>query len=277
VKNGAPAANNLVESVSLPDRAAAMIPLTLDVPMKRLPWANWGLILATVLVSLAVPYESGEGFALLPGGHGKPRYSPLVLQRDAFAPSQLVTALFQHAGLLHLAGNMVFLFVFGNAINAKLGHVLFLASYLGIGIMENVVWLVVGRESACLGASAAIMGLCGMFLVLYPRNWVKVFWDDLEIAWLTRSWTAELPGWAVVLLYVAFDVWGAVFHRDAGVGYLSHITGALMGVGLAVALLASGWLRPDVGEQTLLQWLAGEGPVEADRPRRRRRGNKVTR
>ncbi len=250
-----------------------MIPLSVDVPMRRLPWANWGLILLTVAVSLAVPYAADERFGFFPSTQSKPNFSPLVLQRNAFEAHQLVTSLFQHAGLLHLAGNMVFLFVFGNAINAKLGHVLFLAAYLGIGVLEGLVWLAVGGPPACLGASAAIMGLCGMFLVLYPRNDVKVFWDEFEFTLLTRSWTAELPGWAVVGLYLAFDVWGAIFHRNAGVGYLSHIVGGLLGAALAVLLLLAGMVRPDRGEQTLLQWLAGQGPTTEDAapPRRRRK------
>jgi membrane associated rhomboid family serine protease len=275
VKNGTRAANNPSEALFRSDGAAAMLPLTLDVPMKRLPWANWGLITATVLLSLAVPYEAGERFTFLPGDPSHPTYSPLVLQRNGFATYQLVTSLFQHAGLLHLLGNMLFLFVFGNAVNAKLGHVGFLASYFGIGVLEGLVWLAVGRGSVCLGASAAIMGLCGVFLVLYPRNWVKVFWDELGMAWLTRSFTAELPGWVVVLLYLAFDVWGAIFHRDSGVAYLSHGVGALLGMALAVVLLKGGWLVPDLGEQTLLQCLAGEGPIEEeDLPRRPRRRKK---
>jgi membrane associated rhomboid family serine protease len=242
-----------------------MIPLTLDVPMKRLPWANWGLILLTLVVSLAVPYAQGERFALFPGGSPTPKYSPLVLQRGHFAVYQLVTSLFQHAGLIHLLGNLLFLFVFGNALNAKLGHLGFLAAYLGIGVLEGLVWLAIARGAAGLGASAAIMGLCGMFFVLYPFNGVRVLWDEeWGIAWATRSWTAELPGWVVVLLYFAFDVWGAVFHRHAGVGYLSHVVGWLLGAALAVGLLLSGWLRPDRGEHTLLQWLGGEGPTEDD-------------
>lgn len=251
-----------------------MIPLTLDVPMKRLPWANWGLILATVLVSLAVPYAPGEQFSFLPEEQAPTAYSPLVLQRGHFRPYQLVTSLFQHAGLAHLLGNMLFLFVFGNAINAKLGHIGFLAAYLGIGVVEGLVWLAVGKEPASLGASAAIMGVCGLFLVLYPLNAVRVFWEEWEIALITRSWTGELPGWVLVLLFMAFDLWGAVFHRDAGVGYVSHLVGAALGVGLGVVLLKAGWLRPDRGEQTLLQWLAGEGPTEHDEPERPGRGKR---
>src|SRR6516162_1179759 len=121
-----------------------MIPLTVDVPMKRLPWANWALILATVAVSLAVPFTDTKDFSLDVESGSPHHLSPLVLQRERFAAYQLVTALFQHADLLHLFGNMLFLFVFGNAINAKLGHLPFLAAYLGIGAMEGLVWLAVG-------------------------------------------------------------------------------------------------------------------------------------
>lgn len=253
-----------------------MIPLTVDVPMQRLPWANWGLILITVAISLAVPAlrEELNEVQISEAARGTnlklevkpPEFSPLVLQRAHFQVYQLVTALFQHADLLHLIGNMVFLFVFGNAINAKLGHLGFLTSYLAIGILVNLVWLAIGAAPACLGASAAIMGLCGMFLVLYPRNDVVVFWDEWEIAWLTQSWTGTIPGWAIVLLFLAFDVWGAIFDQDSGIGYVSHIVGALLGVSLVVALLKQGWLTPDLGEQTLLQWLASRNSIVRSRP-----------
>src|SRR5262249_12379825 len=153
--------------------------------------------LVTVVISIAVPYASEERFALFTTEQSRPILSPLVLQRDGFAAYQLVTSVFQHAGLLHLFGNMLFLFVFGNAINAKLGHPGFLISYLGIGVLANLLWLAVGRGDACLGASAAIMGMCGMFMVLYPLNAVHVYWDEIEIALLTRSWAWEFPGWAV--------------------------------------------------------------------------------
>jgi membrane associated rhomboid family serine protease len=261
-----------------------MIPLSVDVAMKRLPWANWALILATMVVSLAVPYRSPRvDVSVNPAedrqGHNDddwlrvkfhpPRYSRLVLQRVEFAPYQLVTSLFQHADLVHLFGNMLFLFVFGNAINAKLGHVGFLACYFGIGAVESLVWLVIGHGEAALGASGAIMGLCGMFLVFYPQNGVQVFWDDFAINLLTRSWTGEISGWVLVLLYVAFDVWGALVDRHSNIGYLSHIAGAVAGIALAVVLLAGRWVKPEQGEQTLLQWMAGEGPVEEESPEER--------
>jgi membrane associated rhomboid family serine protease len=252
-----------------------MIPLTVDVPMKRLPWANWGLILTTGLISLAVPFGTEE----LSGDSSREviryHYSRLVLQREGFAAYQLLTALLQHADPIHLFGNMLFLFVFGNAVNAKLGHGGFLASYFGIGVVVNLAWLVTGAGTACVGASGAIMGLCGMFLVLYPRNGVSVFWwDEVDIGLLARSWSGEISGWVIVLLYLAFDVWGALFDRKTNIAYVSHIVGGLLGIALAIVLLQGGWLAPDRGEQTLLQWLSGQGPVEEEVPSRPRRRKK---
>ena len=237
-----------------------MIPLSVDVPMKRLPWANWGLILVTVVISITVPYAPGERFHFRSNPRAEP-LSPLVLDRQHIGPHQLITHLVQHAGLLHLIGNMLFLFVFGNAVNAKLGHAGFLAAYTGIGVLVGVCWLAFGGGSACLGASGAIMGMCGMFLVLYPRNDVHLFWDELELMIITNSFTGELPGWAIVCLYLAFDVWGAIFDRHSGIGYVSHIIGGLTGVALAIILLKSEFLTPDRGEQTLPMWIAGEEPV----------------
>jgi membrane associated rhomboid family serine protease len=238
-----------------------MIPLGVDVPMKRLPWANWGLILVTVVVSLAVPYSAGERFHFFPGS-SPDHLSPLALDRRHIGPHQLITHLFQHAGLMHLIGNMLFLFVFGNAVNAKLGHRAYLASYLGIGALVGAGWLALGTGSACVGASGAIMGVCGMFLVLYPRNEVNLFWDEFELMILTRSFTGTMPGWVLVGLFLAFDIWGALFARDSGIAYISHVIGGLTGVALAITLLKSKFLTPDRGEQTLLMWMAGEDPAE---------------
>ena len=250
-----------------------MIPLTVDVPMQRVPWANWVLITATVIISLAVPYktETYETRDLVPDLPGEYRvrvvthteYSPLVLQLDNFQGHQLVTALFQHADWLHLFGNMLFLFVFGNPINAKLGHLPYLLAYLGIGALESAVWLAIGPRNPCLGASAAIMGVCGMFLILYPRNEVAV-WDEWLMG-IQGDWTFGVSGWVIVLVYVAFDVWGSLFDRHSGVAYLAHILGFMLGVGLTIGLIRLRWLKTAVGEQTLVDYFAGRGPRERKR------------
>jgi membrane associated rhomboid family serine protease len=207
--------------------------------MKPFPWANLALIVITILISLKVPDVREERSQIQERGAPPDfarevhtvTFSPLVLQRDHFRSYQLVTALFQHDGWLHLFGNMLFLFVFGNAINAKLGHIGFLASYLAIGAIVNLGWIVLGSLPACVGASGAIMGLCGMFLVIYPRNGVTVLWDEAEIALIVRDWNGEVPGWLVVLLYLAFDVWGAITDKEGNVGHGPICSGESWGSG----------------------------------------------
>jgi membrane associated rhomboid family serine protease len=255
-----------------------MIPLSVDVPMRRLPWMNWALIVVTVVVSLAVPCErpaaspprSGTDKPRTPEEmladitSRQPEFSPLVLQRSKFAPHQLVTHLFQHADWLHLLGNMVFLFVFGNPINAKMGQIGFLAFYLGIGSCQGLIWLVIGSggAEALVGASAAIMGLCGAFLVLYPLNDVTLLWTEFEWMFLWRDWTGQIPGWVLVLLFAAFDFWGAIFDRDSPVAYVCHLIGGMLGFLITLALVYNAWLTPDRGEQDLLMWLGGKAPAE---------------
>ena len=101
---------------------------------------------------------------------------------------------------------------------------------------------------------------------------MDIFWgDNLLFSMLMRDWSGGLPGWAVVALYIAFDIWGMVRSSYENVSHLSHLHRRFLGIGLAVALLKTGWLVPDVGEHTLLQWLGGEGPVEKEDVRKKRK------
>jgi membrane associated rhomboid family serine protease len=226
-----------------------LIPYNVDVPMQRWPIANWVLIGATILIGYVFLYNPD------------PWLTTLVLWRgERFGAVQLVGNLFGHVGAVHLFGNMLFLFVFGNAVNAKLGHAAFLALYFGIGALVNLVWLALGEAPGTLGASGAIAGITGVFLVLYPRNDVSVlFWLYI------RSWTFSLSSIWLILFYVAFDVWGLVGAGEAGVNFLAHLAGYCLGAGLAVAGLLSGMLRPARGEQTLVRLVRGAKETTPER------------
>ena len=169
------------------------IPYKVDVAMERQPVANCVLIGLTILISLAMfkplanwheqrdaPSEELRQL-LTDAGLTLPDPEPTIvddflLQPGHFRVSQLVGNLFIHAGWLHLLGNMLFLFVFGNAVNAKLGHATYLLVYLGSGAMESALCILVGPRVPCLGASGAIMGVVGAFLVLFPLNKVSIAW-----------------------------------------------------------------------------------------------------
>src|SRR5205823_6429966 len=143
-----------------------------DVPMARVPVANWVLIGVTSLVTIAVWVHEAR---TADRDDQEPEY-PLALKPADFSPTQLVTYQFVHADILHLAGNMMFLFVFGNAVNAKLGHWQFVVIYLLLGVLAGAAFIPFAGGLPVLGASGAIMGIVGVFLVLFPRNDVQVFY-----------------------------------------------------------------------------------------------------
>jgi membrane associated rhomboid family serine protease len=214
-----------------------LIPINVDVPMQRWPYANWALIGLTCI--LAVVYlsdpASGEGvFVLWSGGD--------------FEPVQLIGSLFGHGDPLHLIGNMAFLFVFGNAIDAKLGHLPFLALYFGLGVLESLVWLALGDGSPTLGASGAIMGIVGVFLVLYPRNDVTCFYYFGPVF----TGTFSVSSYWIILMYIAFDVVGLALAGESGVNHLAHFAGAASGFAIAASLNAAGVIKSADGEETII-------------------------
>jgi membrane associated rhomboid family serine protease len=273
-----------------------LLPYNVDVPMARLPVANWVLIAFTSIVSLAIllgiwPGEDTHRQAELEAAfrklqdknatskdfdealraarrHAEEPVPPLALRPGAFSPPQLVSCLFVHADLAHLLGNMLFLFVFGNAVNAKLGHGLFLAAYLALGALAGAAWLLVGDGRPVVGASGAIMGAVGIFLVLFPRNEVRVFylWALASAGVVTIA-----SGW-LILFYLGCDLLGALFGGGGPVAYAAHLAGAAGGIALAWMLVAWGWAGPTRYEENLLQVLGfadreERGVAEAGRAR----------
>ncbi len=268
------------------------LPYQVDVPMERLPVANWVLIAVTVLVSVAVFLGAGrepsreEMDQFLQARDGGPASSdedvreyirlarqldpgppPLALVPERLAFSQLFSHLFVHAGFLHLAGNMIFLFVFGNAVNAKLGHVPFLALYLLLGAVAGLGWVALGDGRPAVGASGAIMGLLGIFLILFPRNDVTVLYS-----WIGNpAGSFEISAVWLILLYLAGDLFGTVIGRNASTAYAAHLVGGVTGMAVAVGLVAAHVIVPERGEENLLQTL-GYHPrwsrEDDDRPER---------
>ena len=209
-----------------------LIPIQVDVPMRRWPFANWLIILSTIGVFIAeIVWMSEATFdSLLLSGVSLPG---------------LISHMFLHADVIHLAGNMLFLWVFGNAICAKVNNVLYPVIYIALGLAAAVAYSIFNWEPA-LGASGAINGIVGMYLVFYPRNDVTCFW-----IFFIRCGTFSISGIWMILFWLAFDIWGAI-SSAGGIAYWAHIGGFAAGAALAYTMLRRGWITMESAEQSLL-------------------------
>jgi len=225
-----------------------MIPYLADVTMSRWPIANWCLIVLNVVV-----------FALMAGGGFNPVDANVVLNREGFSFFQLLAHQFIHAGLGHLIGNMIFLWTFGNAINAKLGHLLFLAVYLAAGVFSALLWLLLGGGQYLVGASGAIMGVVALFAVYYPRNDIRVFY----VIFIRPGFFRISAIW-LILIYFALDLYGTVLSRGDQVAYIGHVAGGALGFVIGWILVATDWIPSIPAERNILQMLGIRKGEEKD-------------
>ncbi len=142
----------------------------------------------------------------------------------------LVTGTFLHAGWLHIAGNMVFLWAFGPAIEDAMGRIRYLVFYLVGGVVAMLAQVAgsPGSHVPCLGASGAIAAVMGAFIVLFPKDrirslvWILIF---IRVTYIPAVWLIGV--WFLIQLWNA----GAVANvQGGGVAYLAHVGGFLFGV-----------------------------------------------
>jgi membrane associated rhomboid family serine protease len=156
------------------------------------------------------------------------------------------TAMFMHASIIHIGGNMLFLWIFGDNVEAAMGRVKYLLFYLGGGLAAIGLQVAVSSASTAptLGASGAIAAVLGAYIMLYPRARV------LTLVFIIFIFTViELPAWALLGVWFAEQaVFGAAGLTDptgggSGVAYFAHVGGFVFGL-LAVRALARRTRQP---------------------------------
>lgn len=144
------------------------------------------------------------------------------------APLTLLTSIFLHGSVLHLLGNMLFLWVFGDNVEDAMGHRRFIAFYLICGVAGGLLHAAVNPDSTVpvIGASGAISGILGAYLVLHPK--VKV-WVLILVAIPVR-----LPTYVVLGVWIGLDVLNGLFLQTetVSVAFWAHIGGFVAGAGL---------------------------------------------
>jgi membrane associated rhomboid family serine protease len=220
--------------------AADMIPIPIrtDYRLSRTPWVNYLLIAANVVAFVAT-YRWAISAGTSP-------ITPLLLDPDDLHVYQFFTSVFLHGGIMHIAGNMLFLWVFGNAVNDRLGHVGYLAFYLGGGVLAGIGYVLLGGHGPVLGASGAISAVTGAYLVLLPRVRVTL------LLWLFFFLTTiDVSSLFFLAFQFVFNLWMSLDARfggpagAGGVAYAAHSSGYLFGILVTAALLATRLLPRD--------------------------------
>ena len=233
-----------------------MIPIADRNPTRRTPWVTRALVIANVVVFVlltpwaaqsceqvaffqrwaAVPAEILGGQPLGPGQLEGTAAEACGLTpatgKDVLA--SVLTSMFLHAGWIHLLLNMLYLWIFGNNVEDRMGHIGFLGFYLLCGAAATVVFAVAnaGSTTSLVGASGAIAGVLGAYFVLFPR--ARVFASVPVLFFLV----IPLPAWLVLALWFVGQV-GALRVGDmagTGVAYLAHVAGFVVGLALVVVL-----------------------------------------
>jgi len=176
-----------------------------------------------------------------------PRLVLAALANDPRVPKTelltLVTSQFIHAGFLHLGGNMLFLWVFGRAVEDRLGPLVYVVFYLLAGAAAGLIQSLVsgpGETVPLVGASGAIAAVLGMYFVSYPRAWVRVL-----VPILFFFWTFDLPALLVLGFWFAsqfFTGMAAITQASRATGDIAiwaHVAGFVIGAGAAFVLPTS--------------------------------------
>ena len=174
----------------------------------------------------------GELTLSLPPGTRFPMGEGLVCLTDPGRQvANVFTSMFLHGGWLHLLGNMWFLWIFGNNIEDSMGHVRYVVFYLACGVTAAMAQVLALPASAIpmVGASGAISGVMGAYLILYPR--VRVF-AIVPIGIIPIS--IALPAWTMLLYWFGMQFLGGVVgsqgEEGGGVAFWAHAAGFLAGV-----------------------------------------------
>ncbi len=226
-----------------------MIPLHDDNPTRRFAWMTALLIATNIAVFLFELSLANGGPNALDSFVAHWAFTPKHFFAAPFSPAQIATvfvSMFMHAGWLHIGGNMLFLWIFGNNVEDRLGAFAYLGFYLVAGIAATVGQglMDVAGDIPNLGASGAIAGVLGAYLLLYPRARVLtaviiVFFIEL----------VRIPAVVVIgiwfLLQLASGVGslsGAAAHQG-GVAYFAHVWGFVAGMVMVLPAVISDRLR----------------------------------
>ena len=249
-----------------------MIPLRDSIPSRTIPFVNYAMIAICSLVFLAqlTAKDGGrkliEQFGMVPARVSNPDVESIVIEQRVAVPTDrgiqeqiirqelapaaiapvltIITCMFLHGGWMHFLGNVWFLYVFGDNVEDRLGHIGYLLMYLATGVLASLAHLLTGPESPIptIGASGAIAGVMGAYAWLYPHSKVLALLPLIVI-----MQTFVLPAPIFLLIWFGFQIYNGVAAAASGAaGGVAWwaLVGGFVG-GAAVALMVGRSNVPD--------------------------------
>lgn len=217
-----------------------MLPIRDHNPSETTPYVTYTLITLNIAVYLL-------GLATLTSDQALSQfYYDYALIPARFSAgenySALVTSMFLHAGLMHLAGNMLFLWIFGENLEDEMGPIWFLIFYVFCGVGAHVAQFAVDPNSPIpvVGASGAITGVMGGYLLLFPKAKVNIF-----IFLIVFIRILPIPAWIMLGLWFGLQLFNGITGdiSGGGVAYWAHAGGFIVGFVLTMPL----WIRLGAG------------------------------
>lgn len=212
-----------------------MIPIRDEIPTRRIPVVNYALIAVNILV-FVIMWLSGASqesslyrYAMVPADFAK--------GVDLGDVISIFTSMFMHAGFAHIAGNMLYLWIFGDNIEDYLGHLRYLVFYLVGGAVASLAHILTNptSQTPTVGASGAIAAVLGAYLVLFPRSRIATF---IPIGFFMRL--TMVPAIIVLGFWFVLQLFSGVMSiggpEVGGVAYWAHIGGFVVGVVMAKLL-----------------------------------------
>lgn len=209
-----------------------MFPIRDHNPSGRTPYVTYALLAANIAIFLIYWSAIPDDRALFRFYQVWGMVPSTVISGES--PHTVFTSMFLHAGWLHLAGNMLFLWIFGDNIEDEMGHIPFLMFYLACGLGAALIHVLAGPDSRVptVGASGAIAGVMGGYLLLFPKARVDIF-----VFFIIFFRIFPVPAWITLVAWLALQVFGGFSSPSTdggGVAYWAHIGG--FGVGMLLTL-----------------------------------------
>jgi membrane associated rhomboid family serine protease len=209
-----------------------MFPIRDHNPSGRTPYVTYGLIAANIAIFLGYWLTISSEQALGQFFYDWGLVPAKIMAGQGY--SGLITHMFLHGGWMHIAGNMLFLWIFGDNLEDEMGHVRFALFYLACGLGAAVLQIAGDPTTSdpMVGASGAIAGVLGGYLLLFPRARV-----DVLFIFVIFFKIFSISAWIVLGIWFAVQLFNGVQATADGVAYLAHVGGFIVGLVLTIPAL----------------------------------------